>query len=184
MPGNESIVLVLNAGSSSIKIALYEKKNEPKQILSGNIERIGSNNATFTIKHNDNKIKKDIKASDFHNATISLIKWLEKQEWFENVKAIGHRIGHGMHHTKSEIITDELLNELNGIVDYDPDHLPAEIQIIKLIKQKHPQLLQAACFDTAFHTTIPAVAKHLQYLKNILMKVFSDMAFMVFLTAI
>ncbi|MDQ6812953.1 MAG: acetate/propionate family kinase, partial [Bacteroidota bacterium] len=54
---------------------------------------------------------------------------------------------------------DDLIRELNSISNYDPDHLPAEIEIIQLIKQKHPNLLQVACFDTAFHITIPAVAK-------------------------
>ncbi len=88
-----------------------------------------------------------------------MIDWLEKQQWFPNVKAIGHRIVHGMKHTEAEVVTDGLLKELNSITDYDPDHLPTEIEIIQLLKQKHPQLIQVACFDTAFHTTIPLVAK-------------------------
>jgi acetate kinase len=152
-------ILTINAGSSSIKFALYERHDELKQMLYGKIESIGSKDAAFIIKQNDNKSKLNIDASSFHNATISLINWFEKQEWFDDVKAIGHRIVHGMHHTKSEIITDNLLNELKSIIDYDPDHLPAEIEIIRLIKQKHPDLLQVSCFDTAFHTTIPNVAK-------------------------
>ncbi len=64
-----------------------------------------------------------------------------------------------MHHAQPEIITDDLLNELNNIVDYDPDHLPSEIKFIELLQKEYPQLMQVACFDTAFHTTIPAVAK-------------------------
>ncbi len=64
-----------------------------------------------------------------------------------------------MHHTKSEIITKDLLDELSKIADYDPEHLPAEIEIIQLIKKINPKLRQVACFDTSFHTTIPAVAK-------------------------
>ena len=151
-------ILTINAGSSSIKMALFEM-NEPVLKLSGKIESIGNNNAKFIIKENDAKNSFDINASDFHSATISLIEWLEKQSWFKNIKAIGHRIVHGMHHTKSEVVTNDLLNELNNIIDYDPDHLPSEIEIIKQIKQKHSNLLQVACFDTSFHTTIPAVAK-------------------------
>ena len=51
------------------------------------------------------------------------------------------------------------LIELNSITSYDPDHLPAELDIIKILQQKYPRIVQVACFDTAFHTTIPEVAK-------------------------
>lgn len=152
-------ILTINAGSSSIKFALYENGDNLQQILSGKIERIGLKNASFTLKQNDKKTNENIDASSFHNAIKSLIDWFEKQDWFNDVKAIGHRIVHGMQHTKAEIISDDLLNELNKISSYDPDHLPAEINIIQTIQKKFPQLLQVAGFDTAFHTTIPAVAK-------------------------
>jgi acetate kinase len=152
-------ILTINAGSSSIKFAVYEKKDDLKQTLSGKIERIGLKDASFTIKKDDDKKNENIDASTFHTAITSLINWFEQQDWFNDVKAIGHRIVHGMQHTKAEIITDKLLNELNKISSYDPDHLPAEIDIIQTVQKKHPQLLQVACFDTAFHTTIPAVAK-------------------------
>ncbi|HVX28431.1 MAG TPA: acetate/propionate family kinase [Parafilimonas sp.] len=152
-------ILTINAGSSSIKFALYEKNDELQQILSGKMERIGLKDASFTIKQNDKKLNENIDVSNFRNATTSLINWFEKQHWFNAVKAIGHRVVHGMQHTKAEIISDELLNELNKISNYDPDHLPAEIDIIQTLQKKYPQLIQVACFDTAFHTTIPSVAK-------------------------
>ncbi len=156
--GNSSI-LTINAGSSSIKIALYEAGNKPVLLLSGNIEKIGYGNSILIIKQNDTKNNFSLNAGDFNSTTIALIDWLQQQSWFSNVKAIGHRIVHGMHHTQSEIITDDLLKELNSIVEYDPDHLPSEIKLTELIKKRYPQLMQVACFDTAFHTTIPAVAK-------------------------
>ncbi|MEO6960572.1 MAG: acetate/propionate family kinase [Puia sp.] len=152
-------ILTINAGSSSIRFAQYTKQNELQQNFSGKIEGIGSKNAIFTINQNNDKREKEIDASNFHNATISLIDWFEKQAWFNNVKAIGHRIVYGIKHTHAEIIMDDLLKELNNITGYDPDHLPAEIDIIQTIQKKHSQLLQVACFDTAFHTTIPPVAK-------------------------
>ncbi|MDQ2862873.1 MAG: acetate/propionate family kinase [Bacteroidota bacterium] len=152
-------ILTINAGSSSIKFALYEMHDNPLLKLSGKINRIGLKDAEFVIEENKNQRKENIDARDFHRATISLIDWLEKQDWFQNVNAIGHRVVHGMQHTQAEIITGELIKELNKISSYDPDHLPAEIEIINSLKKKHPQLLQVACFDTAFHTTIPAVAK-------------------------
>lgn len=164
----ESFILTINVGSSSIKFALYKRQEELQKILSGTISNIGFENAVFTIKdvvsdHSDNYA---INASDFHKATISFINWMEKQSWFNEVKAIGHRVVHGMKHKEPEVVSEDLLKELKSISNYDPDHLPAEIEIIQFIHKKHPQLLQVACFDTTFHTTIPAVAKTFAIPKN------------------
>jgi len=158
---DDLFILTINGGSSSIKFALFKAYEGLQQILSGTITNIGSKDIAFTIKEGNcnNSVKQKINASDFHSAIIFLIEWLEKQEWFEHIKAIGHRVVHGMKHTEPEVISDALIKELKSISNYDPDHLPAEIEIIQIIKQKHPDLLQVACFDTAFHTTIPAVAK-------------------------
>ncbi len=64
-----------------------------------------------------------------------------------------------MNHTGPELITPELLDELHRITPYDPDHLPEEIELIEAFRHRHPKLLQVACFDTAFHCTMPRVAK-------------------------
>jgi len=66
---------------------------------------------------------------------------------------------HGMHHTAPEWVTQELLDELHRISPYDPEHLPGEIALIEIFRQRHPKLPQLACFDTAFHGTMPKVAK-------------------------
>ena len=64
-----------------------------------------------------------------------------------------------MKHTAPELVTQELLEELRRISPNDPDHLPREIELIETFHQRHPQLPQVACFDTAFHQTMPRVAK-------------------------
>src|SRR6202453_174043 len=64
-----------------------------------------------------------------------------------------------MQHTAPEMVTQELLDELHRISPYDPDHLPGEIELIEAFRQRHPQLPQLACFDTAFHQSMPRVAK-------------------------
>jgi acetate kinase len=64
-----------------------------------------------------------------------------------------------MKHTEPEIVTPELLAELHRISPYDPDHLPREIELIEAFRERHPKLPQVACFDTAFHQTMPRVAK-------------------------
>jgi acetate kinase len=88
-----------------------------------------------------------------------LLDWLETQPDFAMVKAVGHRVVHGMKHTEPEIVTPELLAELHRISPYDPDHLPREIELIETFRERHPKLPQVACFDTAFHQTMPRVAK-------------------------
>jgi acetate kinase len=64
-----------------------------------------------------------------------------------------------MQHTAPSLVTQELLDELHRISPYDPDHLPREIELIETFRQHSPKLPQVACFDTAFHRTMPRVAK-------------------------
>jgi len=64
-----------------------------------------------------------------------------------------------MKHSKPERITPALLAELHRITPYDPDHLPREIELINAFRRRHPKLPQVACFDTAFHRTMPRVAR-------------------------
>ncbi len=130
------------------------------KIFSGQIKRIGLSGPEFTVINNiREKNEIIIDAKNFTEAAEVLIEWLKKQKDFEQVICIGHRIVHGMKHTKAVIIEEHLLMQLDQISDYDPDHLPAEIEMIRLFKNEFPSLMQVACFDTAFHTTIPAVAK-------------------------
>lgn len=161
MKQENSNILVINGGSSSIKFALYEMSKIPNKIISGQINRIGLNNPSFTFTKNINdEINQiNIDSKDFKEAAEFLINWLSNQNFFNKINCIGHRIVHGMEHTHPEIIDDILLKELNKISEYDPDHLPAEIEIIKLFKRHFPKLMQVACFDTSFHTTMPRVAK-------------------------
>jgi acetate kinase len=88
-----------------------------------------------------------------------LLDWLEAQPIFAAVKAVGHRVVHGMKHSKPERVTPKLLAELRRIMPYDPDHLRREIGLIEAFLKRHPKLPQVACFDTAFHRTMPKVAR-------------------------
>jgi acetate kinase len=157
----DQYILTINGGSSSIKFALYLKKEPLRRELHGNIDRIGlpDSKLTFTSEKENKKDTLIIKTSDHRSAANFLLDWLEKQIDFSLINGIGHRVVHGMHHTSPEIITPELLDELHRITPYDPDHLPAEIELIEVFSQRHPKLPQVACFDTAFHQTMPRVAK-------------------------
>jgi acetate kinase len=158
-PGG-SFILTINGGSSSIKFAVY-KAGEPLQRgLHGTVDRIGmtGTNLTFHDPAANRKDTRSLTASDHKSAAAFLIDWLEEQHGFASIRAVGHRVVHGMQHTAPELVTLELLDELHRISPYDPDHLPREIELIETFRQHHPQLPQVACFDTAFHRTMPRVA--------------------------
>lgn len=157
----DQFILTINGGSSSIKFAVYLTNESLRRLFYGNIDRIGLPDSKLTFSVGEEKQKKilKIKTSDHRSAVNFLIDWLEKQVDFSLIAGIGHRVVHGMHHTSPEIISPELLDELHRITPYDPDHLPAEIELIEVFRQRHPKIPQVACFDTAFHQTMPRVAK-------------------------
>ena len=157
---NQSI-LTINGGSSSIKFAIYDGETSLTRGLSGHIDRIGQPNPklTTTDPTTGQPDTRPVEAHNFTAAVNSLIDWLEKQPVFEHIDLVGHRIVHGMAHTEPERITPELIAELRRISGYDPDHLPAEIELIEMIQKRYPKLPQIACFDTAFHRSMPRVAQ-------------------------
>jgi acetate kinase len=154
-------ILTINGGSSSIKFALYAAVTPLKRGLHGTVDRIGLSGTSLTFNDPTKKQPKSFKltAADHKSAANSLIDWLETRPDFASVKAVGHRVVHGMKHTEPEIVTQELLEELHRISPYDPDHLPREIELIEAFRERHPKLPQVACFDTAFHQSMPRVAK-------------------------
>jgi acetate kinase len=159
-PASPSI-LTINGGSSSIKFALYQVGEPLKRGLHGTVDRIGMSgtNLTFHDPATNHQDSRSLAASDHKSAATFLMDWLEERHGFDSVRGIGHRVVHGMHHTAPELVTAELLEELHRISPYDPDHLPSEIELIEVFRQRHPKLPQVACFDTAFHCTMPRVAK-------------------------
>ena len=161
MKPGEPQILTINGGSSSIKFALYAAVKPLKRGLYGTVDRIGLSGTNLTFHYADGKPEASRKliAVDHKSAANSMLDWLETEPDFASVKAVGHRVVHGMKHTEPEIVTPELLAELHRISPYDPDHLPREIELIEAFRQRHPKLPQLACFDTAFHQTMPRVAK-------------------------
>jgi acetate kinase len=161
MKPSQTCILTINGGSSSIKFALYQTDELLKRWLYGKVDRIGlpGTNLTFNDLTQNQQDSRGIKASDHRSAANGLIGWLEERIGFASLKAVGHRVVHGMKHTEPERVTQELLDELHRISPYDPDHLPREIELIEAFRQRHPKLPQVACFDTAFHRTMPRVAQ-------------------------
>ena len=161
MKPTTSSVLTINGGSSSVKFALYQVGEPLKRKLYGTIDRVGLSRTslTFTDLTRNQRGQKSIRSSDHRLVAKLLIQWLERRSGFESVSAVGHRVVHGMKHTAPERVTTKLLAELHRITPYDPDHLPFEIELIEAFRKWQPKLPQVACFDTAFHHTMPRVAK-------------------------
>jgi acetate kinase len=159
-PANPCI-LTINGGSSSIKFAEYRGGEPLQRGLHGTVDRIGVSGTTLTFDDpaTNQRDSRGLEASDHKSAADFLMDWLEERHGFESVGAVGHRVVHGMQHIAPELVTGELLEELHRISPYDPDHLPREIELIEAFRQRHPKLPQVACFDTAFHRTMPRVAR-------------------------
>lgn len=156
-----SSILAINGGSSSIRFAVFQGGASLHRSLYGKIDRIGLADATFRFKDlNETQEKSQaLKATDYASAIKFLIEWLEDRIGLQTISAVGHRIVHGMHHTTSEIVTQELLDDLRKIIPCDPQHLPFEIELIEAFLDRMPQLPQIVCFDTGFHASMPRVAK-------------------------
>ena len=154
-------VLTLNGGSSSIRFAIFEAAKNPRQVLAGKVERIGLRGTVLTVEESDGNPPQSLRlsAADHRTAVEFLLDWLQKQPVFGRVQAVGHRVVQGMKHSAPERVTRKLIAELHRLTPYDPEHLPRELALIEAIQRRHSKLPQVACFDTAFHRTMPRVAK-------------------------
>jgi acetate kinase len=152
-------ILTLNGGSSSIRFAIYVDGESP--LVKGKLDRIGSAQATLTLERKDASETRRFAASSHGTGVDRLLEWLGEQPEFASIGAVGHRVVHGMKHSEPERVTAKLLTELERITPYDPDHLPVEIGLIKGVRRHWPKLTQVACFDTAFHRTMPPVARRI-----------------------
>ncbi|MGK2913553.1 MAG: acetate/propionate family kinase [Porticoccaceae bacterium] len=160
MKSTDSYILTINGGSSSIKFALFRTGESLQRGLHGKLDRIGlsGTNLSFTDATGKLQDSHTLDTNDRASAIAFLLDWLETQQDFASVKAVGHRVVHGMTHSEPERVTPALLDALHRITPYDPEHLPLEIELIEAIRQRHPSLPQVACFDTAFHRGMPRVA--------------------------
>ena len=162
MTQKKPYVLAMNGGSSSIKFALYRRGDPPKRRLHGKVDRIGVRDTTLTFDdpvHN-RQDSRGIGDFDHRSAATFLIDWLDEQVGLASIGAVGHRVVNGgPHYNEPQRVTHELLDELRRISAYASEHLPSEIVVIDLFRERVPGLPQVACFDTAFHRDMPRVAK-------------------------
>jgi acetate kinase len=132
-------VLAMNGGSSSIKFALYRMGDPPKRRLHGKVDRIGLRGTTLTFDdpvHN-RQDSRGIGDFDHRSAATFLIDWLDKQIGLASIGAVGHRVVNGgPHYNEPQRVTPELLDELRRISAYASEHLPSEIVVIDLFRER------------------------------------------------
>ena len=157
----EKFVVALNAGSSSLRFALFDVISEPVRILSGAIDRIGSAKATFTLERaaGQQAERGGIAAPDHVSGLDYLLKRLSETAGPAGFAAVGHRLVHGgPRYRDPERVDGAMLVELRRISSFDPEHLPSEIALLEGVAATFPNVPQIACFDTAFHSAMPRVA--------------------------
>jgi acetate kinase len=157
-------ILTINGGSSSIKFALFEAEGSLQRILEGKIERIGLPDTNFAVKglNKADNFSQKVVAPDHAAAVERLMDWVDERFDQGELSAVGHRVVHGgPNYSEPQRITKELIEELHKMELFDPEHLPEEILLTKAFHRRFPDLLQIACFDTAFHHDMPRVARML-----------------------
>jgi acetate kinase len=155
-------ILTINGGSSSIKFALFEAGDSLRRILSGSLERIGLPEAAFVVKGLDkaDNFTRSVTAANHTKAVEILMNWIETRFQRGELTAVGHRVVHGgPRYSEPQRITTEMIGELHQLQPFDPDHLPEEILLTEAFHRRFPDLVQVACFDTAFHHDLPRLAQ-------------------------
>lgn len=157
-------ILTVNGGSSSIRCAIYEvgAAASIKLLSRIKIDKIGHPDAQLSISSIDKPVaNQSVDATRRGDAIAALLNALASLDDIARIKTIGHRIVHGMRHSQPQLIDASLLDELQQLHALDPEHLPFELELVAAFKQRFPAVPQVACFDTAFHRSIPDVARTL-----------------------
>ncbi len=155
-------VLVINAGSSSLKYQLLDMETE-KVIAKGNCERVGLSEPFIVYKH-DGKEMKFEGAKDHEGSVAKVLEILTNKEYgvvssLDEIGAVAHRLVQGgWVYNKSTLITDEALADFEKFNELAPLHNPANIIGVKACKKVMPNVPHVAVFDTAFHATMPEKA--------------------------
>ena len=157
-------VLVVNAGSSSLKYQLFDTSSS-SVLAKGNCERIGIEGSRIVHKTSgkeeyikegnlvDHSAAMKLVVETLLNADVGCIKTVDE------IEAIGHRVVHGgPYFAESVLVTDEVMSVLEKCVSYAPLHTPAHIMGIKGCKAAMPNTPEVLVFDTAFHQTMPKEA--------------------------
>ena len=156
MMRDDAYLLTVNAGSSSVKFALFGANNLTNEVLQASIENIGQDTSRMII----NGVVSPVDAPTHSVATSLLADAVSKEVPTKHIAAVGHRIVHGgSKYYKPQLVTPQLLKDLRELTAFDPEHLPAQLSLIETLSRQLVGVPQVVCFDTAFHHDLPAPAR-------------------------
>jgi acetate kinase len=165
------LILAVNSGSSSLKFGLYRSPPQsgsgpascdPAVDLAGSASGIGHANGRLEIKEADGKpvIDEAYKLNSQGEAMREILDAITHHAG-QKPDAVGHRMVHGGPHLREhQLITPELLRTLEAATQFAPIHIPAALKLLRETETLLPGIPQYACFDTAFHRTMPEYARH------------------------
>lgn len=162
---NEELILAVNSGSSSLKFGLYRHPPgdcNPILLLAGGATGIGHPNGRLQMKDANGATSLD-EAYQLNSQGEALKEILDVIERVGHGRpgSIGHRVVHGGPHLREhQPITDALIEKLRAAIHFAPLHIPAAITLIRETEKLLPGARQYACFDTAFHRTMPETSRH------------------------
>jgi len=150
-------IIAVNAGSSSLKFQVLKMPSETV-IGSGVVERIGNDNAVYTLKVKDEKIVFNTSIKDHQKAVDIVLKSLIDHyviKSFSEIEGVGHRVVQGGEIFKaSALIDDQVILDIESLNELAPLHNPANVVGIKAFRAILPTAIHVAVFDTTFHTSI------------------------------
>ncbi len=155
-------ILTINSGSSSLKLALFRAGTHLQSIWSGDVDRIGTPGGEMRVRGagGERSASQHVEATSQDDAIRLLLDSLRAALENTQIDAIGHRLVHGgRDYSRPQILDDAVLQALQKLIPLAPTHLPAELAAITLLGKEYPHAPQVACFDTAFHRTLPVVAQ-------------------------
>lgn len=154
-------VLVINTGSSSLKLSVYQRSHDEERLLfDGLADGIGQPDGKLELRDGDGQVlrSQSLNALSQEHALELAAQWLADLSAGQP-GAVGHRVVHGgprlLSHQK---ITGAVTEELRACLHFAPLHIPAALQLIERAGRLYPNIPQFACFDTAFHRGMPEVA--------------------------
>lgn len=156
-------ILVLNAGSSSLKYQLFDMKNE-SVLAKGNCEKIGIKGSFISYKRGKESDEFKMELPDHTKALQEVFKLLTDGKIgviksLDEISAVGHRVLHGGElYTQSVLVDKKVLKDLDSLVPFGPLHMPANIAGIRACQNLMKNVPQVCAFDTAFHSTMPEKA--------------------------
>ena len=158
-----NVILVINAGSSSLKFALHPATtNVQGALLKGQIEGIGGTPRFHALAHDGAPLLEQTlpTGSSAETCLSHLMHWLESRLGTYQLVGAGHRVVHGGEHLATPmLISDAIVAKLEKLVPLARAHQPFQIAAIKALATFHPSLNQVACFDTMFHMQRPRLDK-------------------------